>query len=74
MSDFLDKQFSRQGIFSVFIGLSAGKIVETIIALVAQTIIAQLIAWVVVFPVSLLVAFYWPRFENQYSHLFPWMD
>lgn len=72
--DYLDRQFSRDGVISVFIGLSAGKVVEKVIAIVAPDPWAKLVAWGVVFPAALALAWYWPQFERRFADYLPWMD
>jgi len=71
--DYLDRQFSRYGIISVFIGLSAGKIVEKIVAIAAPTAPAKLAGWSIAFPLAISVAWYWPLFERRYAEYLPWM-
>lgn len=72
--EYLDRQFSRDGVISVFIGLSAGKIVEKLVAIVAGDPVAKLIGWAVVLPLALAVAWYWPVFERRFAGVLPWMD
>ena len=72
--DYLDRQFSRDGVISVFIGLSAGKIVESVVTIFAPTAPAKLVDWSIVFPIAIGLAWYWPFFERRYATLLPWMD
>ncbi|MFB6237510.1 MAG: hypothetical protein ABEH81_03980 [Halopenitus sp.] len=73
-TEFLDRQFSRDGVISVFIGLAAGKIVEKGVALLAPSTPAKLLAWSAVFPLALGVAWYWPHIERWAAPYLPWMD
>lgn len=74
LDDYVDRQFSRDGIISVFIGLSAGKIVESVVAITAPTAPAKLVAWTLVFPSAIAFAWYWPYFERRFAEYLPWMD
>lgn len=60
----LDRVFSRKVLGSVFLGGTAGKILERIIDILAPTLYGQLIAWSIAFVLALLLFLYWEAIES----------
>lgn len=74
----IDRIFSRKVLGSVFIGGTAGKVVEKIIEILAlmtnqqpvpDTLWTALALWFVGFVIAVLVSIYWERLERQKDEL-----
>ncbi len=62
--DRVDQIFSRKMLGSVFVGSTAGKIVEKIIELVSSTTITELISWTVAFVIAVMLFIWWDEVES----------
>ncbi len=67
--DHIDHIFSRKLLGSVFVGSSAMKIVEKIIALSTTSTEAMLVGWGIAFVAAVVLFVYWNRIESETDEL-----
>jgi len=61
----LDRVFSRKVLGSIFLGSTAGKILERAIDILVPSLYGQLIAWTIAFVLALLLFLYWEAIETS---------
>lgn len=61
----IDRIFSRQTLGSILLGLTSGKVVEKIIALLAPTVRGKLIAWSISAVLATLLFIFWDHLEQR---------
>lgn len=76
-SDYLDRLFSRDMIWSVVIGGAIWGALSNLIVYAVTWNPAALkaaIGMAAAVPVLVIGGMYWPDFEQKYAHVLPWMD
>lgn len=67
--DAIDKAFSRSVLGSIFLGVSAGKVIEKLLNLYFSSTWGLLIGWSVTFVVFFVVYVLWNRIEKTLTEL-----